>query len=203
MDKNPYHMSLNDWMQLSIHTSIHCICMILFLTCFYFFYVYPIERRTIQDVIRGILTDAFSDFAQTEYRQLPNISQFFNSSMMMKLRDDAIVAQRQLNHTKKKTMIITFIAIIIAAITLFSIHFMIWQAHRKRLHIRFREIMYSIMFSIGFIIIIEITFFLFISKRLQPVTTDELNVIIVDTILSILNTRYGLVFQTGNPQDGI
>lgn len=199
-------MNLNDWMQLSIHTSIHCICMILFLTCFYFFYVYPVERRTIQDVIRNILTDAFSDFFHNRYRQFPNgtagLSQFFNSSMMMKLRNDAIVAQRQLNHTKKQTMIITFIVIIIAAITLFLIHFMIWRAHRKRLHIRFREIMYSIMFSIGFIIIIEITFFLFISKRLQPVTTDELNVIIVDTVLSILNTRYGLVFQTGNPQDG-
>lgn len=189
-------MTLSDWLELSIDVSLHCICMITFLTCFYFFYVYPIENKIISDTMRNITKQAIhliinSPQFSLVYKDL-NEKQFIMNLMshidMERLRKEAIQSEADIQRFKKDIMTNTFIIIAVISFVIFMIHYMIIIANKKWIQINFQKILYSIMYSMSFIIIIEVVFFIFVSKRLQPTSIEQLDYIIIETITNSIKS---------------
>lgn len=178
------NMSTTDWIELSIHTSIHCILMITFLTLFYFFYVYPLEKSTLEKTLNDLIAAQLQEvmamqnpFLIPSDAQLDAIITREFTIRMNQITIEAANAEKKIDRMRTRVIIFSFSLIGIISIVLILIYSVIFRMIRG-IRIHFYKIAYSVMYSILFVIMIEIFFFLTVTKKLQPVSSEELQLLI-------------------------
>jgi len=177
-------MSTTDWIELSIHTSIHCILMITFLTLFYFFYVYPIEKATLEKTLKDLISKQVQQILAIDNPFLLPEDQYMDKKIenliaqqMNEIAIKAVEAEKNISKIRGRVMIFSFSLIGVITVILFLIYIFIFRI-TKRLKIHFHKIAYSVMYSILFVIVIEIFFFLTVTNKLQPVSSEQLQFLI-------------------------
>lgn len=188
-------MSRNDWVELSIHTSIHCVLMITFLTLFYFLYVYPTEKTSLENTINHLIVDEVRHVLESESNTIHSMSLDQIRVMIHKIVDPKLVemaeravdSQQKIKKQRNKAMIYTFTLIGIVAVVLFMVYVLLFRFVRLRVH--FLKIVYSVVYSIIFVAVIEICFFIMVTKKLQPVSDHELQYMILSNIIQFLDDQ--------------
>jgi len=177
-------MSTTDWIELSIHTSIHCILMITFLTLFYFFYVYPIEKATLEKTLKDLISKQVQQILAIDNPFLLPEDQYMDKKIedliaqqMNEIAIKAVDAEKHISKIRGRVMVFSFSLIGVITVILFLIYLFIFRI-TKRLKIHFHKIAYSVMYSILFVIVIEIFFFLTVTNKLQPVSSEQLQFLI-------------------------
>jgi hypothetical protein len=200
-------MSLGDWLELSIHTSLHCVCMVTFLTCFYFFYVYPIERDTLEKTLVGLAQKEFNDLTHsvinihsTLYplgnkelkavyaKQIEKLLSLYLAETIKNVQPRAIAAQEKIHKDYIHAMVLSFTIIGVTTLLLIIIHVLIIMSN-PNIYVHLNKIFYSVVYSIGFIIVIEVSFFLLITKNLKTVSSEELQYVILSAFKESLKTN--------------
>lgn len=173
-------MKTRDWIELSIHISIHCVVVVLFLTSFFFFYVYRIEASTLENDIRdivqrytesimSIIHSAVSDLDPTTIDEMRGELDF----RVARAKELARTARDEIRRRYHKSIAVSYS--IIGGITVVAIvwnGFLLWRHPRAK--INFRKIVISIYSSLVLIVAIEISFFFLVARRLKVMTPEIL-----------------------------
>jgi hypothetical protein len=199
-------MSTTDWIELSIHTSIHCILMITFLTLFYFFYVYPIEKATLEKTLKDLITKQVREILAIDNPFLLPEDQYMDKKIenliaqqMNEIAIKAVEAEKNISKIRGRVMIFSFSLIGVITVILFLIYIFIFRI-TKRLKIHFHKIAYSVMYSILFVIVIEIFFFLTVTNKLQPVSSEQLQYLIYTNTQQMLKEYLNNHRTTSKPK---
>jgi len=186
-------MSRNDWVELSIHTSIHCVLMITFLTLFYFLYVYPSEKTSLENTMNHLIVDEIRHVLESNTIHSMSLDQMrimihkMVDPKLVEMAEHALDSQQKIKKQRNKVMIYTFSLIGIVAVVLFIIYVLLFRFIRIRVH--FHKIIYSVLYSIVFVAVIEICFFIMVTKKLQPVSDHELQYMILSNIIQLLDDQ--------------
>lgn len=173
-------MKTRDWIELSIHISIHFVVVVLFLTSFYFFYVYRVEISTLEgdirdivkkytESIRGVIQSIVSDLDATTIDKIREELDL----RVARARELASAARDKIRRRYHKSIALSYSIIggIATAACVWN-GFLLWRHPRAK--INFRKIMISICSSLALIVAIEISFFFMVARRLKVVTPDIL-----------------------------
>lgn len=186
-------LSSQDWVDMSLHISTHFICIVTFVTCFYFLYIFHEEGRVMVKQLDQIALVILSPFAETLRQDLyrAHAGEYFRlwiqdndnrltwerfMSRLEAIHDNidkmAEAAQRNIRRKYKKTMAVSF-----SVIGMLVIIAIMWNAYLFRrfpkIRIKWQKLAISIGISCMLIFTTEIMFFLLITRRLNA-TSPEL-----------------------------
>jgi hypothetical protein len=106
---------------------------------------------------------------------------------LVEMAERAVDSQQKIKKQRNKAMIYTFTLIGIVAVVLFMVYVLLFRFVRLRVH--FLKIVYSVVYSIIFVAVIEICFFIMVTKKLQPVSDHELQYMILSNIIQFLDDQ--------------
>jgi hypothetical protein len=181
--------------------------MVTFLTCFYFFYVYPIERDTLEKTLLGLAQKEFKDITHsvinihsTLYplgnkelksvyaKQIEKLLSLYLKETIKNVEPHALAAQKKIHDEYIHAMVLSFTIIGVTTLLLIIIHVLIILSNPD-IRVHLNKIFYSVIYSIGFIIVIEVSFFLLITKNLKAVSSEELQFLILSAFQESLKTN--------------
>jgi len=181
--------------------------MVTFLTCFYFFYVYPIERDTLEKTLVGLAQKEFNDLTHsvinihsTLYplgnkelkavyaKEIEKLLSLYLAETIKNVQPRAIAAQEKIHKDYIHAMVLSFTIIGVTTLLLIIIHVLIIMSN-PNIYVHLNKIFYSVVYSIGFIIVIEVSFFLLITKNLKTVSSEELQYVILSAFKESLKTN--------------
>jgi heme/copper-type cytochrome/quinol oxidase subunit 2 len=113
-------------------------------------------------------------------KELEHVLNMFLQRSIKDVQPKAIAAQTQIRKDYIHAIVLSFTIIGIVTFCLIVVHaWIIYSNPNIKVHLN--KIAYSVMYSIGFIIVIEISFFLLITKNLKTVSSEELQLIILSS----------------------
>lgn len=186
-------MDGTDWLELSMHVMLHSILVVLFLTMFYFKFVLPSLRKKSEALIANTteneLSSLLGEHALTSQQKealaivRPIMIAVLNPSVK-KANEKADAMQtmfEKYDHDLEK-----FIYLILLIISLLVIIFYLglYSAFGRHLHADLTRVIVTVLVSIVCIMTIEVAFFLGVSYRVTPVSSQKLQAILLSSIQS-------------------